>query len=415
MKKIYFFAGIIFLFQYATIAQTIGSFRVGTSTAVITPKTGSFLAGYDHNRRSSGVHDNLYVKAVVISNSATSLAIFTVDCIGMLYPQLVQVRQAVRQALPVFPVDHIVMSSTHTHSGPDVVGIWGADLTHSGVDSAYLAEIVRTAAQQIIQAYNNQKNAWGQYANTVHGQGWVENISQPAELDRSVTILQFTDRKGRNIATLTNFACHPTILDGNETAVSADFVAGYYESMDKAQGGVNLFLQGAIGGWVQPERVPRTFSAAYEKGYGLSAAVVAALKNPQSIQSNTIAFKRRLISLPVKNEGFRQLSAMHVIPRPLTDSVQTELVLFDLGEAKFATHPGETVPAMGLATKRLMVTDGPKFILGLGMDALGYILKPEFFDPGMKIPHSEYLCTMSLGPQTRDLIMQAIDSMIRGN
>lgn len=414
MKKIFFLAGIAILLGNTIFAQTIGSFRVGASAGIISPKPGSFLAGYDQNRRSAGIHDNLFVKAVVISNTATSMAIFTVDCIGMLYPQLLQVRQGVSSALPGFPAEHIIMSSTHTHSGPDVVGIWGPDQTHTGVDSTYINSLVSIAIEQIVAAYKNQKTAWGQYANTVHGQGWVENISQPAELDRSVTILQFRDRKGRNIATLTNFACHPTILDGNTTDVSSDYVAGYYETLDNAQGGVNMFLQGAIGGWVQPEHVPPTFVAAYEKGYGLAGAVMAALKNPQSIESNDIAFKRKVISLPVENEGFRQLAAIQVIKRKITDSVSTELVMFDIGEAKFATHPGETVPAMALATKGMMKTDGPKFILGLGMDALGYILKPAFFNPDAKIPHSEYLCSMSLGPKTMDLIMQEIDAMVRG-
>lgn len=415
MKKIFFLAGISILSMNYLSAQTIGVFKVGASSGIISPKPGAYIAGYDQNRKFTGIHDNLFVKAVVISNAATSMAIFTVDCIGMLYPQLLQVRQAVSKAIPGFPTEHIIMSSTHTHSGPDVVGIWGPDMMHSGVDSSYIAQFVRVATAQIVAAYKNQKTGWAQFANTVHGQGWVENISQPTELDRSVTILQFTDKKGRNIATLTNFACHPTIMDGSSTEVSADYVAGFYESLDKAQGGVNMFLQGAIGGWVQPEHVEKTFAAAYEKGYGLAAAVMAALKNPQYIESNTIAFKRKIISLPVDNEGFKQLSAIKVLPRKITDSVTTELVMFDIGEAKFATHPGETVPAMELATKAYLKTDGPKFVLGLSMDALGYILKPEFFDPKAKIPHSEYLCTMSLGPQTRDLIMQAIDSMARRN
>ena len=415
MKKILFLVWMALLVFSNLAAQNSGRFSVGAASAIISPKPGAYIAGGDQNRKFTGVHDDLYVKAVVISNETTSIAIFTVDCIGMLYPQLLQVRQAVLKMVPEFPADQIIMSSTHTHSGPDVVGLWGPDLQHSGVDNIYLREIVATAASQIVKAYQNRKPAIPRYANTVHGQGWVENISQPAELDRSVTILQFVDRRYRNIATLTNFACHPTILDGTTTDVSADYVAGFYETLDKAQGGVNMFLQGAIGGWVQPEHVPRTFVAAYEKGYGLAAAVVAALKNPQSIESNDIAFKRKVISLPVENEGFRQLSAINVINRKITDSVSTELVMVDIGEAKFATHPGETVPAMGLATKGMMKTDGPKFILGLGMDALGYILKPAFFNPDAKIPHSEYLCAMSLGPKTMDLIMQEIDAMVRGN
>ncbi|ULQ52211.1 hypothetical protein [Flavihumibacter fluvii] len=413
MKKTIFLAGLAVFYLSNLVAQNGEPFLVGASSATISPKPGAYIAGGDQNRKFTRVHDNLFVKAVVISSATTSIAIFTVDCIGMLYPQLQQVRELVGKTLPGFPVEHIIMSSTHTHSGPDVVGIWGPDPMHSGVDSLYLREFVTTAAAQIVKAYKNRKSAWALYANTVHGQGWVENISQPAEVDRSVTILQFTNRVGKNIVTLTNFACHPTILDGSSGEVSADYVAGFYESLDKRLGGTNMFLQGAIGGWVQPEHVPKTMTAAYERGYGLANAVLAALKNPQSMETRTLGFKHRLVSLPVANPGFRKLSESNVIQRKITDSVVTEIALFNIGEARFATHPGETVPAMGLATKLFLKTDGPKFVLGLSMDALGYILKPEFFNPAAKIPHSEYLCSMSIGPMTGEIIMGTIEAMAR--
>jgi hypothetical protein len=413
MKKILFSIWILIGMASKPVAQTTDRLMVGAATGIISPKPGAFIAGGDQNRKFTGLHDDLYVKAVVISSFETTIAIFTVDCIGLLYPQLLQVREAVRKAVPEFPVDHIVMSSTHTHSGPDVVGIWGPDMLHTGVDSEYLQELVTIAAAQIVKAYQDRKPAIVQYANTVHGQGWVENISQPAELDRSVTILRFADRRYKNIVTLTNFACHPTILDGSSGNISADYIAGYYEYMDKNQGGTNMFLQGAIGGWVQPEHVTKTVEAAYEKGNGLANAVMAALKMPQMLESTSLVFKRRIIKLPVENAAFKQLSASNVINRKITDSVVTEIAMFGIGEAMFATHPGETVPAMGLATKNLMKTEGPKFILGLGMDALGYILKPEFFAAGHKIPHSEYLCSMSIGPKTRDLLMDAIETLSR--
>jgi len=42
---------------------------------------------------------------------------------------------------------------------------------------------------------------------------------------------------------------------------------------------------------------------------------------------------------------------------------------------------------------------------------LGYILKPEFFDPSNKIPHSEYLCSMSTGKETAPKVMQVIGEL----
>ena len=58
-----------------------------------------------------------------------------------------------------------------------------------------------------------------------------------------------------------------------------------------------------------------------------------------------------------------------------------------------------------------MNTSGPRFVLGLGMDALGYILNKEFFDPAQKVPHAEYLCSMSVGPETKEIIMQVLTEL----
>ena len=410
MKKgILFF--LLFIIFFNAQAQKSNRLLAGASSAPVNPPVNSFIAGDKQNRRFAGVHDDLFAKAVVITNNNNSVALLTVDCIGLLYPQLMQIRKEVKKALPEFPVNQIILSSTHTHSGPDVVGVWGPDLMHSGVDSSYIRMLVNIAAQQIVNAYRNRLPVQATYAITTYGEDWVENISQPGETDRSVTILQLENKKKKNIATLTNFACHPTFLDGINDKVSADYVAGYYELLNKKQGGVNMFLQGSIGGWVQPEHEPRTFEAAAKRGGGLAEAVLIALKNKKEIQGDELIFRSKQLNIPLTNPGFKQLSAMGVIKREFTDSVLTEIAWFSVGNAVFATHPGETVPAMSLATKTMMQTNGPKFILGLSMDALGYILKPEFFDAEKKIPHSEYLCSMSVGIETMAFIIKALGSL----
>jgi hypothetical protein len=387
--------------------------KVGAASAVINPPVGSFIAGHTQNRKFTGVHDNLFVKAVVIANKSDNITIITVDCIGLLYPQLQEIRKqlATNISKEGFNPAHIVLSSTHTHAGPDVVGIWGPDLMHSGVDSAYMHFLVNAASTQIIKAWMNRVEASADYSVTEHGVGWVYNISQPEELDRTLTAIRFKNQKGKSIATLTNFACHPTFVDGVHDQVSSDYVAGFYGKMDSALGGVNLFLQGAIGGWVQPENEAKTFEQALMRGRGLAEANLSALSVSRPIKGKELKFRSEIINLPVENMGFRQLAEAGVINRKMTDQVETELAIFRVGNGFFATHPGETVPAMSMATRKMMVNDGPKFVMGLSMDALGYILKPEFFDAQKKIPHSTYLCSMSTGQQTGPIIIQKLEEL----
>jgi hypothetical protein len=45
------------------------------------------------------------------------------------------------------------------------------------------------------------------------------------------------------------------------------------------------------------------------------------------------------------------------------------------------------------------------------MDAIGYILKPEFFETANKIPHSQYLCSMSAGKETEAVVMNVLTEL----
>lgn len=99
--------------------------------------------------------------------------------------------------------------------------------------------------------------------------------------------------------------------------------------------------------------------------------------------------------------------------RDFGKTVSSEITYFNIGEASFATHPGETCPALGFATKELMNNKGPKFVLGLSQDALGYIIKPSFFDVSKNIPHSEYLRGMSIGPATMEIILSNLKTIIK--
>ncbi|MEY3179315.1 MAG: hypothetical protein RJB42_1556 [Bacteroidota bacterium] len=388
------------------VAQT---FTAGASQKNINPDADSlYLAGGKPNRPFIDIHDSLYVKAVYIKNNINDITLLTFDCIGLLYPQLIEIRAEIKKKLPQINAEHIVMTSTHTHAGPDVVGIWGKDFMHTGVNQKHMKKIVSQAVAAIHEAYTKKENATLVYATGEFGKDWVKNISEPDEIDRSVSVLKLQNQKNKNIATLTNFACHPTIMDDATTAASADYLWGYYSYLDKQSGGVNLFLQGAIGGWIQPEDVPSSFENADLYGTSLAKYVLDILKNAQSNSSPSITFASKLVNFPVVNQNFKLLSKAGVIERDFGETVASEIAFFSIGDCSFATHPGETVPAMSFASKKMMKNKGARFVMGLSQDALGYILKPSFFDPKNNIPHSEYLTGMSIGPETMQVILQTL-------
>ncbi|HLW49609.1 MAG TPA: hypothetical protein VKZ78_01435, partial [Sphingobacteriaceae bacterium] len=89
----------------------------------------------------------------------------------------------------------------------------------------------------------------------------------------------------------------------------------------------------------------------------------------------------------------------------------TEIAWFSVGDAVFATHPGETSPLYSMQTKALMRTNGPKFVLGLAQDLLGYILKPEFFQSGTSLHGAPYLTGRSPHPDAGANMMQVLQAL----
>lgn len=382
--------------------------KVGVSKAIINPALGSFIAGDQQNRRFTGVLDSLYAKAFVAFDGSSSVALVTLDCIGLMYNDLLKVRTALsKMDFPIpFTPESLVISSTHTHSGPDVVGLWGKDFSESGVDPAYLDHLIETVSAEVLKASENLIAVKGRYIQTTHGEDWVQNISEE-EIDRSLTSLIFDDSEGNNIATLTNFACHPTYLDAVVSEVSADYIAGFYKKMEDNLGGEHLFFQGAIGGWIQPSDKDGKHQTAIKRGAGLAEAVLKALSTEgKPLQSNEVRFRKNYVDFEVENEVWRQLAQASIVDRDISHYVRSEVAWFGIGEASFATHPGETAPYYSIETKKLM-PDGPKFILGLGQDALGYILKPEYYKD-YTISHSQYLTSMSLGQNSGPTLMEEL-------
>ena len=106
---------------------------------------------------------------------------------------------------------------------------------------------------------------------------------------------------------------------------------------------------------------------------------------------------------------------MVVIKRSITDSVSTEVALFSIGNAQFVTHPGETTPTHSLESKKLMTKQGQKFVIGLGMDALGYILTSAFYEENPTVKHSEYLTGMSIDEEAGAILIDNINSWVNKN
>jgi hypothetical protein len=400
---------VVLLLLLSCSARWVDALEVAAGSVVVTPPLGSFLAGYGADRRSSGQFDNIWSKSLILKAADATLVLITIDNIGLTRPDVLRIEHGIKAKLDNA---HVVVSSTHTHAGPDVVGIWGPALWRSGRDENYIDELIAKSIQLAVDTSVRLEPARSRVVSEDLPLSWVENISEPELLDSRLSVLQFVSAAGETIATLTNYACHPTVLGPDNTWVSADYVHGFYQQMNKSLSGEHLFLQGSIGGWVQPLQGDRSHELAVELGSELAQSALTALAQAEDNAPGPLNFASRTVDVPLENWGFRLLMWLGVLEREVHDgAMRTSVATFNVGQARFVTHPGETSPAYSLASRQLLASPHT-FILGLSQDAMGYILKPEYFADDAVYPHGDYLTSVSVGPEAGPRIMEAIATLL---
>ena len=400
--------------------HTATPLHAGAAAQPLQVPPGTFLAGYGRNRQTTGSHDPLLARATVLSDAEFTVALVAVDNIGLTRPDIQRVQQRSAElllatGLPMNP-DHIIVSSTHTHAGPDVMGLWGKHAWTSGRDPALLASWIETIAQVVSTAAKSRQPVHVRAASAPVPQAWVENRSEPDSLDNTLATLALVHaHSGEPIATLTNYACHPTVLGPDNTLSSADWVSGFYETMAANQTGVHLFLQGAIGGWVQPVQKDRTIQEARRYGHALAKATLALQQEATTESAPRLDIATATVHFEMDNFGFQLLMLLGVMERPTAPAgVPADIAWLRIGRSQFLTHPGETAPTYSVASRALLGSADPTFILGLTQDALGYILRPAFFEDDAPYPDAQYLTSVSLGAETGPTLMQALNTLVNG-
>src|SRR5689334_11165031 len=103
--------------------------RAGAAERLITPAVGASLVGYASRAagdlHSRYVHDDLYVKALVLRSATGNWAILAADLIGIDSVAVGRIRAGVAAQTNLAP-EAILVCATHTHAGPAVCPIAGA-------------------------------------------------------------------------------------------------------------------------------------------------------------------------------------------------------------------------------------------------------------------------------------------------
>ena len=227
----------------------------GVAEDDITPPVGGKMAGYSaRSDVSTGVHDPLKAKALVLKDDDTSLAIVTMDLGGLSGEIVAGVKKGI---LEKTGIKQVMLVTSHTHSGPDgTPNFPSAEKPFIKDLEAKLIGIVVAANSAMVPVkYGVGKGeaVEGHNRRKVNADGtaemfWANPERVPTEpVDHMVGVIRFEKVDGTPLATLVNFTCHNVVLGPENLEISADYAGVMQRAVEKELGGKCIFAQGACG------------------------------------------------------------------------------------------------------------------------------------------------------------------------
>jgi hypothetical protein len=265
---------------------------LGAARADITPPVGIYHRswGAAEHDRAEGIHRPLTATALALRSSSEvpPLVLLSLD-LGWWQSREDEwgLRGAVCEALGVGP-ERVVLALSHTHSGPaitraladapggELIGPY-LDRMCSAVSEAALAAVA--AAQPGVLAWTTGRSDLAAHRDLPDGDRYLCGFDPDGEADDTLVVGRATADDGRVLATVVNYACHPTTLAWANRLISPDWVGAMREVVEAATGGAPcLFLMGASGELGPRDGLTGDVEVADRNGRRLGHAALAAVE-----------------------------------------------------------------------------------------------------------------------------------------
>ena len=243
---------------------------VGAAVTEVPVAAGTPMSGFAaRTEPNAGVHDPLTVLALVIEDACW----LTIDVCGLDEATCLRIQEAAP-----LPTTRVIVSATHTHSGPCSMT---DRLGHA--DPAFVEALCRAAMETCTEAINNREECSVSFA-AISRLGIAHNRRHPGvPIDPALQVMAFTGSSGSVAAWLLQFPCHPVVLGADNRLISADYQGFARQSLEThVPGSVALFLTGAAGdvntghspesSYFQGSSPTRTFAEAERIGETLGKA-----------------------------------------------------------------------------------------------------------------------------------------------
>lgn len=323
LTVILFFGGAA-AFSASTPATV--TLRAGAAAVKITPPLGIPLAGYYSARGAEGVADDLFAKALVLDDGKTKVALVVCDLIGVTRDVVVEARRLI-EAQSGIPSANVMISATHTHTGPSLPRKSARDEIAGGttpLSVTYAADLPKLIAQAVADASARLAPAAASYAREQESRlaycrrFWMKDgtvkwnpgklnpeIVRPVSAnDPEVGVVYFEapGKEPKPLATYVNYAIHTDNTGGNR--ISADLPGHLSRLLAGYRGAemVTLFANGTCGNlnhlnvkWGRPQK---GVEEAWRLATIMAGAVFKATMDMKPSADTTLRVRSELLQLP---------------------------------------------------------------------------------------------------------------------
>lgn len=272
--------------------------RFGIAQADITPPVGIYhrMWGAARHDQATGVHRPLRATAVALFPADVSdprpsdgQVILALDHCLLWGDEMRQLLDHLEAETGV-PRESLLVAFSHTHAA-GLMGAERAELPGGHLIAGYLESLAASSAKIVQQALAQSKPATITYGRggcslATNRDYWDADSNQhvcgfnpDGPADDTVLVGRVSDLQDKTLATLVNYACHPTTLAWDNTLISPDFPGAMREVVEQASGAPCVFLQGASGDIGPRDGFVGDVAVADRNGRQLGFAVLEALES----------------------------------------------------------------------------------------------------------------------------------------
>ena len=368
------------------------------------------LAGYSrrHGQPSTGMHDPVGVRALVLQDGATTAALVSAD---LLIIDEVLVRAVRKQLIRAgWPKDGaVLLAATHTHSGPGAYGkrlLEKVSMGHFNPD--VFAQIASAIVQTILSARAAVEPARVVWTSATVPEFVLNRLGRGGDTDPElIAVGWYRSQAEAPFAVLMTYSAHPTLLGANNMQRSAEYPGAAMREVERLiPGATGLFFAGAVA-----DQGPVKSGEPYERievvGRELARRAVEALEGRKAETPGSVSAMEQQMPLPKARVRIGKRSLPRWLSARLVDDDAT-LSLLRVGTLLFIGAPCDLAAPLGQQLKQAARAQQQQPVLiGFANDYIGYCIPEEWYRS------NEYEAGMAFnGPKTGGLIVERLIEMI---